>query len=346
MLPSTMRAARLHGYGKPLQIDEVPVPRPGAGQVLIRVKGAGFCHSDLHIISGEIQILPRMPLTLGHENAGIVAAVGAGIQTVKEGDAVAIYGGWGDGVCDYCVSGEENVCMQGQWVGLSNHDGGYAEFLLVPHERFLVKLHRLDPATAAPLTDAALTPYRAIKRALPAITPDYATLVIGAGGLGQYGIKLLRLLTGSEIIVADLAEDKLATARELGAHHTVNSREAGARERILEISRGGVAAAFDFVGADATLALAFGTTRRMGRVVHVGLAGGTAKLTALQTWQPEVSYWVSFWGSIKELREVMDMADDGRLTSIPLEFEPLERINDVRHRLEQGQVKGRAVMTP
>jgi propanol-preferring alcohol dehydrogenase len=341
-----MRAARLHGYGKPLQIDEVPVPRPGAGQVLIRVKGAGFCHSDLHIISGEIQILPRMPLTLGHENAGIVAAVGAGIQTVKEGDAVAIYGGWGDGVCDYCVSGEENVCMQGQWVGLSNHDGGYAEFLLVPHERFLVKLNRLDPATAAPLTDAALTPYRAIKRALPAITPDYATLVVGAGGLGQYGIKLLRLLTGSEIIVADLAEDKLATARELGAHHTVNSREAGTRERILEISRGGVAAAFDFVGADATLALAFGTTRRMGRVVHVGLAGGTAKLTALQTWQPEVSYWVSFWGSIKELREVMDMADDGRLTSIPLEFEPLERINDVRHRLERGQVKGRAVLMP
>ena len=89
MLPSTMRAARLHGYGKPLQIDEVPVPRPGAGQVLIPVKGAGFCHSDLHVISGEIQILPRMPLTLGHENAGIVAAVGAGIQTVKEGDAVA-----------------------------------------------------------------------------------------------------------------------------------------------------------------------------------------------------------------------------------------------------------------
>lgn len=346
MLPTTMRAARLHKYRDPLKIDEIPVPRPSVGQVLVRVKGAGFCHSDLHIICGDIPMLPRMPLTLGHENAGVVAAIGAGIQTVKEGDSVAVYGGWGDGTCDYCVSGEENVCMQGQWVGLSNYDGGYAEFLLVPHERYLVKLHHLDPKIAAPLTDAALTPYRAIKRALPAVTADYPVLVIGAGGLGQFGVKLLRLLCGSKIIVADVADDKLATARELGAHHTVNSREEGALEKILTISNGGVAAAFDFVGAEPTLALAFGVTRRMGRVVQVGLAGGTAKLTALQNWQPEVSYSVSYWGNIKELREVMNMADDGRLTPIPLEFEPLERVSEVQHRLEKGQIKGRAVITP
>lgn len=346
MLPQTMRAARLHAYGEPLRLDEVPLPRPEAGQVLVRVKGAGFCHSDLHVISGDIPVLPRMPVTLGHENAGVVAAAGAGVGSVKEGDAVAVYGAWGDGICDYCVSGEENLCMAGQWVGLSNHDGGYAEFLLVPHERYLVKLHRLDPETAAPLTDAALTPYRAIKRSLPLISPDYPVLVIGAGGLGQFGIKLLRLLCGSEIIAADLADDKLATARELGAHHTVNTRGEGALEQIRSIAGGGVAAAFDFVGADPTLALAFGATRRLGTVVQLGLAGGTAKLAALQSWQPEVSFWVSFWGNIKELREVMDLADDGRLTSIPLEFEPLERVNEVYHRLEQGQVKGRAVLTP
>lgn len=346
MLPATMRAARLHRYGEPLRIDEVPVPRPGAGEVLVRVKGAGFCHSDLHVISGAIPVLPRMPLTLGHENAGIVAAVGSGVTSVKEGDAVVVYGGWGDGVCDYCVSGKENLCPNGQWVGLSRHDGGYAEFLLVPHERYLLKLHRLDPRVAAPLTDAALTPYRAIKRALPAITPDYPVLVIGAGGLGQFAVKLLRLLSGSEIIVTDIAEDKLAVARELGAHHTFDSRDGSVLERILEMSSGGVAAAFDFVGAEATLKLALGATRRMGRVVQVGLAGGAVTLAALQSWQPEVFYWVSFWGSIKELREVIDMADDGRLTSIPLEFEPLERVNDVYHRLEQGHIRGRAVITP
>ena len=179
-----MQAARLHEYGKPLAIDEVPSPTPGAGQVVIRVEGAGFCHSDLHIISGDIQVLPRMPLILGHENAGTVSAIGDGVHAVKEGDQVAVYGGWGDGFCDYCAAGEENLCPTMQWVGLSQHDGGYAEYLLVPHERYLVKLNTLEPKAAAPLTDAALTPYRAITRALPHVPPDYP-LVIDAARSGS-----------------------------------------------------------------------------------------------------------------------------------------------------------------
>lgn len=290
MLPTTMRAARLHRYGSPLQLDEVPVPRPAQGEVLVRVQGAGFCHSDLHVMSGEIPILPRMPLTLGHENAGVVAAVGAGVRSVKEGDPVAVYGGWGDGLCDYCVDGEENLCMQGAWVGLSDHEGGYAEYLLVPEERYLVKLGRLDPKIAAPLTDAALTPYRAVKAGLRHVTPDYPVLVIGAGGLGQFGIKLLRALSESRVIVADLAPEKLEIARQLGAHETVDSSEANALEKIMDLSRGGVSAAFDFVGVGPTLELAFGAARRTGCVVQVGLGGGTASLKALQNWQPEVAY--------------------------------------------------------
>ena len=119
-----MKAARLHEYGAALVIDEVPTPRPGKGEVLIKVDAAGFCHSDLHIIDGEIRVLPRLPLTLGHENAGHVAAIGSGVRTVKEGDAVAVYGGWGCGACDYCVTGHEQLCQTPQWVGLSDHDGG------------------------------------------------------------------------------------------------------------------------------------------------------------------------------------------------------------------------------
>lgn len=110
-----MQAARLHANGKPLVIDDVPRPTPGPGQVVIRVEGAGFCHNDLHIISGDIQILPRMPFTLGHENAGTVAGIGVGVHAVKEGDHVAVYGGWGDGFCDYCVTGEENLCPLEFW---------------------------------------------------------------------------------------------------------------------------------------------------------------------------------------------------------------------------------------
>ncbi len=342
-----MRAARLHEYGKPLTIDDVPRPTPGPGQVVIRVEGVGFCHSDLHIISGKMQILPRMPLTLGHENAGTVAETGAGVRAVKEGDRVAVYGGWGDGFCDYCVGGEENLCPTMQWVGLSQHEGGYAEYLLVPHERYLVRLHSLDPKVAAPLTDAALTPYRAITRALPSVKPDYPVLVIGCGALGQFGVKILRLLTGSEIIAVDLDNGKLATAAEAGATHTISARDPDVSRKILDIARGtGVSAAFDFVGADSTLDLALTSTRSAGRVVQVGLAGGTAHVAVLKNTKPEVAFSTSWWGNIRELREVLTLAETGRLTPIPLEFWPLEKINEVYERVKRGEVAGRAVVTP
>ena len=131
-----MRAARFHAYGQLLQIDEIPTPTPGPGEVVVSVRGAGFCHSDIHVIDGEIPILPRMPLVLGHENAGVVAAIGAGVRTVREGDAVAVFGAWGCGHCSHCVTGHEQLCEAPAWAGLSANDGGYAEYLLVPQERY------------------------------------------------------------------------------------------------------------------------------------------------------------------------------------------------------------------
>ena len=127
-----MKAARLHRYGSPLVVEEVPTPEIGDGEVLVKVEGAGFCHSDIHVIDGELPVLPRLPLTLGHENAGVVARVGRGVQTVKEGDPVVVYGGWGCGSCRYCVTGNEQLCIRPRWVGLSEYDGGYAEDLRGP----------------------------------------------------------------------------------------------------------------------------------------------------------------------------------------------------------------------
>lgn len=343
----SVRAARLHAYGEPLVIEHVPEPEPGPGQVIVKVEGAGFCHSDLHVMDGEIRVLPRMPLTLGHENAGVVQSVGDGVRTVRPGDPLAVYGGWGCGNCDFCVTGREQLCAAPRWVGLSDFDGGYAELLLVPHERYVVRLQSIEPKVAAPLTDAALTPYRAIKRALGFIEPDHPILVIGAGGLGQYGIKILRLITGAPIVVVDVAEEKLQIAKEYGATHALDARDPEVREQILHLGGGtGVTASFDFVGTDSTLALAFDVTRSGGKVTQLGLGGGEARVKLFESLPFEVCYEGTLWGTIKELREVIGLAESGRLTPIGLEFEPLERINDVYDRLKAGKVPGRVVITP
>jgi propanol-preferring alcohol dehydrogenase len=342
-----MKAARLHYYGQPLVLEDVPTPRPGPGQVVVRVVGAGFCHSDIHVMDGDIRVLPRMPLTLGHENAGIVHDVGLGVTGVREGDAVAVFGAWGCGHCDYCITGHEQLCETPQWAGLSMCDGGYAEYLLVPHERYLVKLTTLSPAAAAPLTDAALTPYRAIRKALPFLEPDHYALVIGLGGLGQYGMKILRLLSGARVIAVDVSAAKLRVAEELGASYALNGRDPETAAKIRDLTRGrGVSAAFDFVGSETTLALAVASTRSLGKVSQIGLAGGAARMKVLDNTKFEVLFEATLWGTVKELREVIALAESGRLTSIPIEVQPLERINDVYARLKRGEITGRAVIQP
>ena len=343
---STMKAARIHAYGKSLVLEEVPRPVPGPGQVLVKVEGAGFCHSDLHILDGEIPILPRMPLILGHENAGVVAEIGDGVTAVAVGQRVAIFGGWGCGVCDYCVSGAEQMCSAPEWAGISDRDGGYAEYILVPSARHLVPLTKLDPAIAAPLTDAALTPYRAIRKALPFLEPDHSVLVIGVGGLGQYGIKLLKILCGAEIIAVDISEAKLQIARSYGADRTLLATEDEPSREIREFTQGGVGAAFDFVGSEQSLALALSATRAGGKVTQLGLAGGTARMRVLETNPWEVQFETTIWGTIKELREVIALAENGRLSLIDTEVVPLERINEAHDRLKAGAVNGRLVITP
>ena len=166
---------------------------------------------------------------------------------------------------------------------LVHYDGGYAEYLLVPHERYLIALSSLKPTDAAPLTDAALTPYRAIKKALAFLEPDYHALVIGLGGLGQYGLKLLNVLSGCPVIVVDVSEQKLRLARQMGAAHVVDGRGRDVAAEIRELTNGrGVSAAFDFVGTDTTLDLAVRSTRSLGKVSQIGLAGGSARLKPLE----------------------------------------------------------------
>lgn len=342
-----MKAARFIEVGRPAEIVDVPRPDPGAGEVLVRIAGAGVCHSDLHVLDHGIGIAG--PFTLGHENAGWVAEVGDGVKGWKEGDPVVVYGPWGCGACRTCQSSAENYCERHASIptfgGGLGSDGGMAEYMIVPSSRLLVPLGDLDPATTAPLSDAALTPYHAIKTALPLMSPDATVLVLGVGGLGHMAVQILRCLSAARVIVGDIDDAKLAHARELGAAHAINTRDGRAAEEIRDLAgERGVTVALDFVGAQATVDLASSVVGRNSHISIVGLAGGVLHYAANNPpYGTEVT--VPYWGSRTELMEVIALAQAGRIEAAVETF-PLEQVNDVYQRLREGRIRGRAVLIP
>lgn len=336
-----MLAARLVEAGKPLEVSEVPTPEVVEDQVLVKIAGAGVCHSDLHILDMAAGL--ALPLTLGHENTGYVARLGPEATGLDMDEPVAVYGGWGCGTCDICRRGEEQLCDISKWVGLGSA-GGYAEFLLVPHSRHLVPLAGLDPVESAPLVDAALTPYRAIKSAMPRLDVKSTAVALGVGGLGQFAIQLLSAMTEARIIAVDLNDERLKRAVSCGANETVKSGPETA-DTIRDLTNGeGAQVVFDLVGSDATLALATQMVAKGGRIALIGLAGGTLAYSALGVpWEVEVTS--SAWGTRDELAEVLELAREGRIRS-RVQTYPLQKINEALSDLRAGNVEGRAVVTP
>jgi propanol-preferring alcohol dehydrogenase len=343
-----MQAVRFAGVGQAPRIEDVPTPSPGAGQVLVKIGGAGVCHSDLHIMEEDLGFEP--PFTLGHENAGWVAEAGEGVTGVKEGDAVAVYGPWGCGRCHACQLSMENYCenwaqIKGFGGGLGL-DGGMAEYMLVPAVRLLVPLGDLSPAKAAPLSDAALTPYHAIKRALPHMNPDSTAVVMGVGGLGHMAIQLLRVLAPVRIVAADVDDRKLEQAKALGAHEIVNNRDAAAAaERIRKITGPrGAGLVLDCIGVQPTIDLGVKLLGRNSVWTIVGLGGGHHDFHHGST-PYGVSLSIPYWGSRVELMEVIAMARNGSIHAETTEFS-LEQAAAVYDKLKAGQIAGRAVLVP
>ncbi|WP_165987778.1 NAD(P)-dependent alcohol dehydrogenase [Streptomyces sp. YIM 98790] len=346
-----MKAVRMTGWQSPPEIVDLPVPEPGPGQVLVRIAGAGVCHSDLHVLDWPPGSLPyRLPFTLGHENSGWVAALGPGTEDARlsEGDAVLVYGPWGCGVCSSCARGAENYCRRaaeipaaGGGLGL---DGGMAAYMLVPSPRLLVPIGGLEPRTAAPLTDAALTPYHAIKRSLHRLVPGTTAVVIGAGGLGQAAVQLLKALSPAQVIAVDIAAGKLKLAEQAGADHGVPAGEEAAG-RIRELSGGlGAALVVDCVGADSTMATAAAAAAVESDIAVIGLAGGSLGIR-FGTVPFEASVFIPYWGTRPELAEVAALARAG-LLDLHVETFPLTQALDVYDRLRHGHINGRAVLLP
>lgn len=319
-----MLAAVLYRFGRPLRLENRPRPRTRGEQVLVRVRGAGVCHSDVHMADGEFAGV-RLPLVPGHEVAGEVPEMGP----------VLVYASWGCGRCQWCRQGDEQLCPDGLDAGWTA-DGGYAEWMVVPSRRYLIPLGDLDPVRAAPLADAGVTPYRAVRRALPWLEGDGPAVVIGVGGLGQFAIQYLRLLAGARVAAVDRNPSKLAVARGLGADTAVLPRDA----RRLPPAR----AVFDFVGSRATLALGARLLQPGGILVQVGAAGGHLPF-GFDTVPSEAHLTTSVWGSMRELSEVVDLARQGKITW-HVETLPLAQVNEALRRVRRGQVRGRLVLVP
>lgn len=341
-----MRAAQLPEPGKDIVITEVPDPEPGPGEVVVRVAAAGVCHSDLTFQQAGpgMPAPPSYPWTMGHEIAGHVQAVGAGVQGLAEGDAVGVWPGWGDRTCAVCRSGAEHLCPNMRYPGLGS-PGGWADLLHIPDPRYLVPLGDLDPVQAVPLTDAGLTSYGAASKLLPFL-PDAgrSVAVIGVGGLGQFAVKYLRALTDATVIAVDIDEAKRTHALTIGATTAVDSQADDAAEQVMAATSDGlgVNAIVDFVGIDSTLALAAAVTAPQGRIVLVGIGGGSLTVSYVSPRQ-QVQVSTSTLGTVDDQRRVIQLAREHGIigNTTPYAFED---VNQALRDLADHKITERAVL--
>ncbi|WP_282858404.1 NAD(P)-dependent alcohol dehydrogenase [Pseudoclavibacter helvolus] len=341
-----MKALPYRAIGSRPELVEIDTPTPAAGEILLKVTAAGACHSDEFIMgtSAEDYYFKPLPLTLGHEVAGVVEALGSGVHDVEVGESVIVYGPWGCGRCYHCASGAEQNCEKGMRAPGIFSDGGMAEYMIVDDARHLVPIGDLDQVKNVSLTDAGLTPYRAVKSALPKLVPGSTAVVIGSGGLGHVAIQLLKALSAATVVVLDVGEAQLELARTVGADHTFLSNP-DAIPAVKDLTRGlGATVVFDFVGIQPTADLSAKMVAAAGSVVVVGVASGAVPIG--QTTVPlDVTGRAINWGSRTELMEVVELAKRGAI-NIHVEQFSLDEAPAAYEKLHAGQVRGRAVIVP
>ena len=356
-----MRAMRLKSAGKPLEATTLERPAVGARSALVRVAAAGVCHSDLHLIAGSYDLGEGrtltatgggnyLPLTPGHEIAGIVEELGSEVRDegFRPGEPVVVYPWIGCGRCRKCSTGRENLCEGTQGFLGFMRDGGFAEYVLVPDARYLVKAEGIEAAPAATLSCSGLTAFSSVRRAR--LRSDDLLVLLGLGGLGSTALSIAKATTGARVAVVDVDRSKLALATELGADLVLNSAELEPKDLIARVRtlRGGrgADAVIDFVGTPGTASLGFRLLGRGGRLVVVGLMGGSFALSLPMLPLLGAEVLGNFTGSRDELIELVDLARRGIVTPVLDGVYPLSEANEVLHRLERGGVRGRAVLRP
>jgi alcohol dehydrogenase/propanol-preferring alcohol dehydrogenase len=348
-----MRAWAVVENGQPLREIEMPTPEPRGTEVLLRVTHCGVCHSDLHIWDGfydlgggqKMSLKDRgvvLPLAMGHEIIGRVERLGPDAQGVNVGDLRIVFPWVGCGVCAACTSEHDNMCQTSRSLGVFQN-GGYGTHVVAPHPRHLVDPGTLDPAVAATYACSGITVYSAIRKVMP-LPADEAVVVIGAGGLGMNAIAILQALGHARIVVVDVSEEKRAAAMRAGASHTVDGNGRDVARRIVETCGGPVAAIIDLVNGTATARFSFDALRKGGRLIQVGLFGGELPLPLPLMAMRALTVQGSYVGNPIELRELVALAQSGKVPALPVETMPQSEANAALMRLRDGRVTGRIVL--
>ncbi len=340
-LPTTYRAAVVHGFTEPLSVEHVAPRRLEPGQVRVKLEACGLCHTDIHAAHGDWPVRPRPPFIPGHEGIGIVAELGPGVTEVSVGERVAMpWLGYACGTCDFCVSGRETLCESQQNMGYTI-DGGFAEYA-VAHARYVVPVpDGLNPIDAAPLTCAGVTAYKAVRVA--GTRPSDLVAVFGIGGLGHLAVQYA-LIAGAGVVAVDLIDEKLQLARLLGAEHAVNAAH---EDPVTAIQRlGGADQAIVLAVAPQAFEQAFRSLKRGGTLVCVGLpAENEMRLPIFETVLGAITVVGSIVGTRADLREVFELHRAGR-TRVTSECVPLSEVNEAIAEVEAGRVQARVVLVP
>ncbi|SOC52268.1 alcohol dehydrogenase, propanol-preferring [Blastococcus aggregatus] len=337
-----MRAIRFHGQGRPLAVEEIDEPRPGPGDVLIDVVAAGICGTELHFLDGLLTPATT-PLTLGHEVAGVVAEVGAGVDGVAVGDRVAVHYLHACHRCRSCMAGDDHLCDEPLGFLAFVTDGGFADRIVVPASAAVPVPEGLDLSVAATLCCSATTALHAVDVA--GVRPGSSAVVYGAGGVGLALVQVLREVGARPIAVARNPE-RLALARELGAVATVDATVRDVAAAIREATDGaGADVVFELVGTRETGAAALASLGKRGTLVYVGYSADTVEIAPLSLVVPEQRIVTSVGNRRSELVAALDLAARGRLGATVVEY-PLEQAATALEDLRAGRVMGRAVLRP
>ncbi|WP_188312051.1 alcohol dehydrogenase [Salinarimonas soli] len=348
-----MRSFRLERFGAPLCEVVEPVPVPQGTEVLVRVSACGLCHSDLHFVDGHFDLgqgrrleLSHVgpPRVLGHEIVGEVVAAGPQAAGVPVGARRLVYPWIGCGTCRMCRSGLDNYCSRSRSLGV-RMDGGFSTHVLVPHPRYLVDFSGIPEHVACTCACSGLTAYSALRKVSLAVSDD-SLLLIGAGGVGLACVYLAHLLLRADPVVADIDPAKRAAAQAAGASLAVDPGEEGIARRLLERTEGGFAAVIDFVGTQSTAEFGMSLLRRGGRLVSVGLVGGSVEVALPLLAVRTIMLQGSYVGSLDELKELIDVLRTRGAYPLPITPRPLDEANAALDDLRAGRVVGRTVLVP